>query len=524
MLRRVVTVQDISAWEAAEQALREREALLRNAHQVAGLGSWRFDLAGETFTCSPEVAALYGLATLDGARYEDFRSTFHPDDVARIDAAWAGALQGRGYDLEYRLLRSGEVRWVQEVVAAGHELGGVEGSLIGTVRDITERRERDELVRRQALALEQSPSIVMLTDARGVIEYVNRRWEEVTGRPREDVIGRETRELKSGLTDPDVYAESWRTISAGETWRGEFHNLRASGETYWERATIAPVRDEGGAITHYFKLAEDVTLTKDLHRRVDHLAFHDPLTELANRALFVDRLEQATTHARHHGQRLAVLLLGVDGFRAINEAWGHVTGDRILRTLGQRLRDLLRGGDTLARFAGDEFAVLLNELDRAEDAALVARRLQAAVRDPIGVGEHEVTLSVCIGVAVAPEDGERSAGLLQHAAAALHQAKAAGHGQTRFFTGDLDRSARERLELESALRRALAAGELWIAYQPRFDLRSGRLDGLEALARWDDPQLGAVPPSRFVPLAEATGLIHELGRVVLESVLAQQRA
>jgi len=219
-----------------------------------------------------------------------------------------------------------------------------------------------------------------------------------------------------------------------------------------------------------------------------------------------------------------VLLLGVDGFRAINEAWGHVTGDRILRTLGQRLRDVLRGGDTLARFAGDEFAVLLAELDRAEDAALVARRLQAAVRDPIAVGEHEVTLSVCIGVAVAPEDGERSAGLLQHAAAALHQAKAAGHGQTRFFTGDLDRSARERLELESPFRRALAAGELWVAYQPRFDLRSGRLDGLEALARWDDPQLGSVPPSRFVPLAEATGLIHDLGRVVLESVLAQQRA
>lgn len=515
----VVTVVDEAVW--VERALAESESELRRAHLVAGLGSWRFDLAEGTFRCSPEVLEMYDLAPGARITYEEFRPAFHPEDAAAVDAAWAAALGGKGYDLEYRVVVGGRQRWLQEVVAAEGEPGGLPGSLIGTVRDVTERRARDDLVRRQAVALEQSPSIVMLTDTVGRIEYVNRRFEEVTGYRRDQVLGRDTAFLGAGLTDEAVYAELRRTLGAGEVWRGAFHNRRASGEAYWERAVIAPVRDGRGVVTHYVKLAEDESDTRELRRRLEHLAFHDAFTGLPNRALFLDRLAQALLQARRDGDGLAVLLAGVRGMNAFNEAWGHEAGDQVLLEVAERLRKLLREGDTVARVAGDEFAVLLQPIAAEEEAASAARRLHAALEAPVRVAGHSAFAHLGVGVAVAPADGHDAETLLQRAAAALHQAKGAGVRQTRFFTADLDRRARERVELEAALRGALARHQVTLAYQPRFSLREGRLVGFEALARWHDPVLGAVPPSRFVPVAEEAGLIADLGAEVLAMALRQ---
>ncbi len=522
---RVVTVHDMSEWEDVEQAQRSSAALLRKAHVVAGLGTWRFDLATGVFDVSPEVVRLFDLEAHDPLTFDHFRPTFHPADATRVEAAWQAAVDGRhGYDLEYRLSVRGQVRWIHEAVAAGHEPGGLPGSLIGTVRDISERRERDGLVRRLAYALEQVPSIVVLTDTQGMIEYVNRRFEEATGRRREHVLGRSTREFRSGLNQAALYQDLWRTITAGEVWQGEFQNLRSSGEAYWERATIAPVVDEGGVITHYVKLAEDVTATKAMRAYLDHLAFHDPLTGLANRALFLNRLEHALGSARQNANRVGVLLADIDGFRAVNEAWGHVIGDAAIRAVADRLQTCLREGDTIAHFAGGDFGVLAPSVRDGDEAARLAQRLHRALVEPISVHHKVLHLSVGVGIAVAPEDGDTPDVLLQRASAALHGAKAAGQRQTRFFSAGLDRRAQERFELETAFRRALADGDLWVAYQPRIDLRSRRVVGFEALARWTDRTLGPISPGRFVPLAEATGLIHELDRAVLASVLMQLRA
>jgi diguanylate cyclase (GGDEF)-like protein/PAS domain S-box-containing protein len=521
---RVVTVHDMSEWETVEQAHRSSEALLRKAHIVAGLGTWRFDLATGVFEASPEVLRLFDLDAPDPLTFDHFRPVFHPEDAPAVEDAWRAAVEGQhGYDLEYRLRVRGRVRWIHEAVAAAHEPGGLTGYLIGTVRDVTDRRERDGLVRRLAYALEQVPSIVVLTDTDGIIEYVNRRFEEATGRRREHVLGRSTREFRSGLNQAALYEDLWRTISAGEVWQGEFQNLRSSGEAYWEHATIAPVLDEGGVITHYVKLAEDVTATKAMRAYLDHLTFHDPLTGLANRALFLNRLEHALGSAQARSTRVGVLLADIDGFRAVNEAWGHVVGDAAARAVAFRLESCLREGDTIAHFAGGAFGVLAPAVRDGDEAARLAQRLHRALVEPITVEGKVLHVSVGIGIAVAPEDGDAPDVLLQRASAALHGAKAAGQRQTRFFSPGLDRRAQERFELETAFRRALAAGDLWVAYQPRIDLRHRRVVGFEALARWTDPVLGPIPPGRFVPLAETTGLIHELDHAVLARVLRQLR-
>ncbi len=521
---RVVTVHDMSEWEDVELAHRSSEALLRKAHVVAGLGTWRFDLAKGAFEASPEVLRLFDLEAADPLTFEHFRPAFHPDDAPAVEAAWSAAVEGRhGYDLEYRLRVRGRVRWVHEAVATADEPGGLPGSLIGTVRDVSERRERDGLVRRLAYALEQVPSIVVLTDTNGTIEYVNRRFEETTGRRREHVLGRSTREFRSGLNQAALYEDLWRTITAGEVWHGEFQNLRSSGEAYWEHATIAPVVDETGVVTHYVKLAEDVTATKAMRAYLDHLTFHDPLTGLANRALFLNRLEHALSSAHQSERRVGVLLADIDGLRTVNEAWGHVVGDAAARAVAFRLEACLRENDTLAHFAGGAFGVLVPSVRDGDEAARLAQRLHRSLVDPITVEGKVLHLSVGVGIAIAPDDADAPDVLLQRASAALHGAKAAGQRQTRFFSSGLDRRAQERFELETAFRRALTAGDLWVAYQPRIDLRSRRIVGFEALARWTDGTLGVIPPGRFVPLAETTGLIHELDHAVLASVLAQLR-
>lgn len=516
-------VTDVTDATLAAQELREREALLRHALAIAGLGSWRYDVADGRFACSPEVFGLYGLAPGTRPTVEHFRAACHPGDRATVEAAWAQALVAHGYDLEYRVIVDGAVRWVHEATATERDPDGVAGAIIGTVRDVSQSREREAVVRRQAIALEQTPSIVMLTDTQGSIVYVNRRFEEVSGQRRDEVLGLPTRALKSGLNDPAIYGDLWRTIKAGGTWRGEFHNRRANGQTYWERATITPIRDEHGTVTHYLKLSEDVSTTKALREQLDHVAFHDLLTGLPNRALFMDRVGRALALTRRERAPVAVVMIGLDSFGEVNRALGYISGDRVLRIVAERLTTCLRDGDTLARFVGDEFAILLQPLQRPDDASLVVGKLREAMQAPFEIDDERVVLSASLGIAVAPADGDDAHTLVQRATSALQGAKASGSAQVRFFTQDLDRHARERLELEAALRDAVEREQLWLAYQPKVDLRDDRVVGFEALARWTHPTHGDVSPARFIPLAERSALIHELGALVLRMALRQQR-
>ena len=406
-------------------------------------------------------------------------------------------------------------------LTAFNDQQGVPAGLVGVSADRTEWKQREEQVRRLSQVIEQSPSIVVLTDTEGRIRYVNRRFEEVTGYRPDEVTGKRSNILKSGHTTGKEYETLWQTIKSGRMWQGEFHNRKKSGELYWEHVSIFPIKDEHGAVSHYVKLGEDVTKQRVLRERVEFLTFHDSLTDLPNRALALDRLGQLMSLSQRTDASCGLLWIDLDDFKVVNDSLGHASGDQLLVEVARRLESHIRQGDTLARIGGDDFIVLLNDLRTPQDAALVAQKLLDALAEPLPLGGQEVFPGASIGIAIYPDDGATAEELLQHAERAMHGAKEQGKNSYQFLTHELNERALERIFLESAMHRALTRHEYYLNYQPRVDLLDGRIIGVEALVRWRHPELGVISPARFIPIAESTGLIHPLGKEVLRQACRQ---
>jgi diguanylate cyclase (GGDEF)-like protein/PAS domain S-box-containing protein len=389
-----------------------------------------------------------------------------------------------------------------------------EGS-IWVYADISERKLTEEKLRLSAKVLEHIADGVIVTDAMGQIVAVNPAFSRITGYDEQEALSETPALLRSGREDKLFFPALLDKLMETGLWQGEIWNRRKNGDFYLEWLTISAVRDTAGVCTHYVGVFRDITEAKESQQKLDHLAHHDPLTGLPNRMLFNDRLAHAMQRSEREHQQLALLFIDLDRFKNVNDTLGHHIGDELLKQVAHALTEKVRDGDTLARLGGDEFILLLENIDGQYGATVVADKLMAVFEHPFMIADHELFVTCSVGVSLFPGDGEDLNMLIRNADVAMYQSKAHGRNGYRFYAAEMNGEGVERLRLESMLRRSIDKEEVFLNYQPQIEIDSGVLIGVEALVRWQHPELGLVPPVKFIPLAEDTGYINQLGKWVL---------
>jgi diguanylate cyclase (GGDEF)-like protein/PAS domain S-box-containing protein len=482
---------------------------------------YRTDAEGRVVRVSASVKDLLGYAPDEvlGMKLADLY--VEPDGRTKFLAALQAAGGSvKGYEAPLRH-KNGTAVWVATHSRLLRDAQGTVQGVEGVARDMTEQRRSQAKMITLAGAVEQTADMVMITDRGGVVEYVNQAFCDITGFAADEVIGKLPNIMKSGKQADAYYAELWRVILTGNVFNGVLINKRKDGSFYYEEKTITPFKDERGRITHFVATGRDITERMQTQERLQHLAYHDVLTKLPNRALLMERLDHATSQSRRHGGRLALLFLDLDRFKVINDTLGHDFGDRLLQVLAERLRQCVREEDTVARLSGDEFAILLENVGAVEDVAEVASKVLGVFARPFEIFDRELFVTTSIGISLFPSDGDSGKALLKHADTAMYRAKDGGRNGYQFYSAEMGAAALERLTLETNLRRAMERGEFELHYQPQLDMKQRKVVGVEALLRWNHPERGLISCGDFIPMLEETGLIVPVGAWVIKTAYRQ---
>ena len=400
-------------------------------------------------------------------------------------------------------------------------------AIVTTCEDISERKRSEENLRLRQQVIESSSNGIMITDTTGSenpIIFVNPAFGRITGYSPQDVLGRSMHFLLGDDQEQAEFLEIGAALHDQREGNAVLRCFRKDGSLFWNDLSVFPVRDESGMVANFVWVINDVTEREQHQELLEYQSNHDALTGLPNRNLLADRITQALANSHRYNQRTAVLFIDLDNFKFVNDSLGHALGDRMLIILADRLHKCIRSGDTVARYGGDEFVVVVSNLEKSEGAVAVSQNIQEQISRPLTIDGHEFEITCSIGISIYPKDGQDVDTLLKNADAAMYRAKEKSRNTFQFYTSEMNDRVVERMVIERHLRHALEMDEFEVHFQPQIELLQGRIIGVEALLRWRSPELGFVSPDRFIPLAEETGLIVPIGEWVIDACCRQNKA
>lgn len=522
--------QDITDRINSEQNLIESEARIAAIMNTVPDAIITINMDGTVNSCNKAAENIFGYSAsemlgqqVDRIAPDELKDTYR-ERISKF-AENANPLQiGPRIEIE-AITKSGKRIWIDmslSIVEAGDKR-----YITGLLRDISDKKIVEEENRISAVAFDTQEGI-FVTDACGKILKVNNAFTELTGYSSNDAVGQSPALLKSGYHDDVFYKNMYHDLAVHKVWKGEIWNKRKNGEVFPEWQTVTAVTDTHGKVTHYVSIFTDITLRKQAEENIKNLAFYDPLTKLPNRRLLIDRITHAIQNANRSNTYNAIMFLDLDHFKNLNDTQGHDKGDLLLKEVALRLVQSVRAGDTVARLSGDEFVIMLENLGTIKDKAVsfteqIAEKIGNNLNNPYLLvsddGDTEYNCSASIGICLFNDDISVE-DVLKHADVAMYQSKNAGRNTIKFFDPQMQTFVQERIKLESDLRHAISKNNLYLTYQVQVDVDK-RPVGAEALVRWVHPEIGFVSPAKFIPLAEDTGLIYELGLLVLEQVCEQ---
>ena len=506
------------------ERLTESERRLSLSQQVGGIGTWEWNIKTNVVCWTKQVSKLIASSSDQlSSSYEHYIKSIHIDDRDAVIAAIEKSVEsGAPYDVDHRVvLPNGNIHWLNQKGSVLRDDNGVATTMLGVAIDITERKLAEEQLKLSSQVFRDTHEGIIITDTNNRIVDVNPAFCRITGYSYQEVIGKNPNMLSSNKQDASVYSNMWQEIDKKGHWQGEVWNCKKDGELYAELLTISVIKNDNDEVVNYVGMFTDITHSKRQQEQLSRMAHYDLLTNLPNRVLLADRISQAMLQCRRHQKSLAVVFVDLDSFKSVNDAYGHSVGDELLIALSERIHGVLREGDSLARIGGDEFVAVLTDLTKIEDCEPILERFLEAASASVTIGSLLLNVSASIGVTFYPQDNADADQLMRHADQAMYIAKASGKNCYHLFDTAQDDAIKVHRESLEAIRHALDNHEFVLHYQPKVNMKTGRVIGVEALIRWQHPERGLLGPFEFLPAIENNPMMMEIGEWVISTALKQ---